>query len=147
MLINRQRPNHQIGTNMATVWGLVESKTYWSAFFTSAAAGERRTPLLWVCRHSSGQENLLRDMVRVYDPFVGFAHPQKVATCLGILNTRGYQTSKGMAIELQPLEAIPNPVSLSYLADIDAIPGRIGEQLNGCGMLQQTTSPGDRAAS
>lgn|GEM_PF-1867597 len=131
-----QRPYHQIGTTMATVWGLVESKTYWSSFFTPAAADERREPLLWVCRHCSLQENLLRDTVRIYDPFIGFAHPQMVATCLGILNTRGYQTSQGMTVELQPLEAIPNPVSLSHLTAIEAVPGRIEGRLSGCGALQ-----------
>jgi hypothetical protein len=121
---------------MATVWGLVESKAYWSSFFATATASKRRKPLLWVCRHSPAQENLLRDTMRIYDPFIGFAYPEKVATCLGILNTRGYRTDQGMTIELQPLEAIPNPVSLSHLSSIDAIPDRVGGQLGGCGALQ-----------
>jgi hypothetical protein len=120
---------------MATIWGLVENKTFWSTFFASAAGGERRKPLLWICRDSSSQENLLRETMRIYDPFIGFAHPQNVATCLGILNTRGYHTDQGMTIELQPLEAIPNPVPLSQLAAIDALPDRLGEQLTGCGTL------------
>jgi len=120
---------------MATVWGLVESKAYWSSFFSSTAAGERKKPLLWVCRHSPAQEDLLRDTMRIYDPFIGFAYPQKVATCLGILNTRGYRTDQGMTIELQPLEAIPNPVSLSHLSSIEAVPDGIGGQLSGCGAL------------
>ena len=121
---------------MATVWGLFESKNFWSTFFASFAAGARRKPLLWICRRSSSQENLLRNSARIYDPFIGFAHPQQVATCLGILNTRGYRTSQGMAIELQPLEAIPNPVALSHLEAIDAIPDPIGERLSGRGTLQ-----------
>ena len=92
--------------------------------------------MLWVCKDPSLQEDLLLETLGIYDPFIGFAYPQMVATCLGILTTRGYRTRQGMTVELQPLEAIPNPVPLSHLAAAEAIPHRISERLTCCGTLQ-----------
>jgi hypothetical protein len=121
---------------MSKVWGLAENKEYWSSFLATAGAGERRKPLLWACRNIPLQERLLREDVRIYDPFIGFALPRKVAICLGVLNTCGYMTSQGLTVELQPLEAIPNPISLSHLVSANAIPARIEKKLTSCGALQ-----------
>ncbi len=121
---------------MIKVWGLAESRTYWSSFFTTSAAGEKRKPLLWICRKAPSQEKILREEAHIYDPFVGFTLPQKVATCLGVLNTQGYLTDQGLAVELQLLEAIPNPVPLSHLVATNTIPTGIEKKLTSCGALQ-----------
>jgi len=121
---------------MIKVWGLAENRAYWSSFFAPAAAGEKRKPLLWVCQKAPSQEKILREEMQIYDPFVGFALPQKVATCLGVLNTQGYVTGQGLTVELQPLEAIPNPVSLSHLVATNTIPNGIERGLTSCGALQ-----------
>jgi hypothetical protein len=124
------------GCNMPKIWGLAERKKYWASFFSATEAGNQRKPLLWVCQNAPTQEKLLREEAHIYDPFIGFALPEKVATCLGILNTRGYISKQGLTVELKPIEAIPNPVSLSHLVAMKVIPDWIEGNLATCGTLQ-----------
>jgi hypothetical protein len=120
---------------MSIAWGLTEEKEYWTSSFSSTGISGRRQPLLWACQHAFHLEQLLREQAQIYDPFVGFALPQGVVTCLGVLNSRSYSSPQGLTVELLPLELIPNPVPMSALLASETLTGETVRELADCGIV------------
>jgi hypothetical protein len=120
---------------MSIAWGLTEEKEYWVSSFSGTGISGRRKPLLWTCRHAFHLEQLLREQAQIYDPFIGFALPQGVVTCLGVLNSRSYSSPRGLTIELLPLEPIPNPVPLAALLASQTLTGETAQELAACGII------------
>lgn len=125
---------------MPTVWGLTESKDFWTSFFQSNDPPQRKKPLLWICQTHQEQKTLLKERAQIYDPFFGIALPRGVVLCLGVLNTSCYETTYGFTIELLPLERVPDPIPLSTLTAAEAFPREAASILDQCGSLRPLES-------
>jgi hypothetical protein len=121
---------------MPKVWGLTQSTNFWTSFFSTTDLAQRKMPLLWTCCDDQAKENLLRKKAQIYDPFVGIAHPLRMATCLGVLTTLGYESPPGYTVELLPMELIPNPIPIATLVAACALPEEASTCLAGHGFLQ-----------
>jgi hypothetical protein len=125
---------------MPTVWGLTESKDYWTAFFQANDRQQRKGPLLWICQPHLEQRTLLQERAQIYDPFIGIAVPQNVVLCLGVLNTSCYETSDGCTVELLPLERVPDPIPLAELTAAQVLPQEATAALDRCRSLRPLES-------
>lgn len=107
---------------MPKVWGFTQAKEYWEVFFSTAGSSRVRMPLLWTCGGDQEQKMTLTKHAQIYDPFLGISVPGGIVTCLGVLTTQGYESSKGYTVELMPKELIPNPIPVATLVTASVFP-------------------------
>ncbi|KPL18880.1 MAG: hypothetical protein AMJ92_05660 [candidate division Zixibacteria bacterium SM23_81] len=125
---------------MPKVWGFTQAKEFWEVFFSTPGSSRERMPLLWTCGGDQEQKMTLTEYAQIYDPFLGISIPGSVVTCLGVLATQGYESSKGYTVELMPKELIPNPIPLATLVKTSAFPQDVVSVLAEPGCLRSLES-------